>query len=151
MSDASLLVTLHKQLQYVRAARRKLASHIAALEHEAVEIRNEIAEMDTRRTQMEGAIRRLLGAAAHTVTPAEPFESGLNRYDGRTITQAATTILLEEKGPLHVNEIYQRLVEGGFRFNGDTPTISITTSLSRNGRFQKVAPGTFDLMIRRVS
>ncbi len=61
-------------------------------------------------------------------------------------------MLLREAGePLHVNEIYSRLLEGGFNFTGHNPTISIAVSLSRNGRFRKVAPGTFDLMIRDAS
>ena len=51
-------------------------------------------------------------------------------------------------GPLHVNEIYNRLMEGGFSFTGHNPTISIAVSLNRNSRFRKVAPGTFDLVIR---
>ena len=57
-------------------------------------------------------------------------------------------LLREAGGPLHVNEIYNRLLEGGFQFTGHNPTISIAVSLNRNGRFRKVAPGTFDLTIR---
>ena len=57
-------------------------------------------------------------------------------------------ILREANGPLHVNEIYNRLLDGGFSFTGHNPTISIAVSLNRNSRFRKVAPGTFDLVIR---
>ena len=57
-------------------------------------------------------------------------------------------ILREANGPLHVNEIYNRLMEGGFSFTGNNPTISIAVSLNRNTRFRKVAPGTFDLVIK---
>ncbi|HEY0385588.1 MAG TPA: hypothetical protein VGC64_06230, partial [Pyrinomonadaceae bacterium] len=53
--------------------------------------------------------------------------------------------------PLHVNEIYNRLLEGGFIFTGHNPTISIAVSLNRNPRFRKVAPGTFDLVMRDAS
>ena len=61
-------------------------------------------------------------------------------------------MLLREAGePLHVNEIYNRLMEGGFNFTGHNPTISIAVSLNRNGRFRKVAPGTFDLVMREAS
>jgi len=31
---------------------------------------------------------------------------------------------------------------------GQNPTISVAVSLNRNGRFRKVAPGTFDLVMR---
>jgi hypothetical protein len=46
----------------------------------------------------------------------------------------------EEGGPLHVNELYNRLLEGGFKFTGQNPTISVAVSLNRNTRFRKVAP-----------
>ncbi len=85
----------------------------------------------------------------HNVPPLrnniEPLD---DRFFDRTIPQAATMILREVGGPLHVNEIYNRLVEGGFSFTGNNPTISIAVSLNRNSRFRKVAPGTFDLVIR---
>jgi hypothetical protein len=70
------------------------------------------------------------------------------RFLDRTIPQATALLLREAGAPLHVNEIYNRLLEGGFQFTGHNPTISIAVSLNRNGRFRKVAPGTFDLTIR---
>src|SRR5262249_59193741 len=69
-----------------------------------------------------------------------------DRFMDRTIPQAVTLLLREEGGPLHVNEIYNRLLEGGFKFTGQNPTISVAVSLNRNSRFRKVAPGTFDLV-----
>lgn len=74
-----------------------------------------------------------------------------DRFMDRTIPQAVTLLLREEGGALHVNEIYNRLLEGGFKFTGQNPTISIAVSLNRNSRFRKTAPGTFDLMIRDAS
>jgi hypothetical protein len=73
------------------------------------------------------------------------------RFLDRTIPQATALLLREAAVPLHVNEIYNRLLEGGFQFTGHNPTISIAVSLNRNGRFRKVAPGTFDLTIRDVA
>ena len=74
-----------------------------------------------------------------------------DRFLDRTIPQAVTLLLREEGGPLHVNELYNRLLEGGFRFSGQNPTISVAVSLNRNTRFRKVAPGTFDLVMRDAS
>ncbi len=74
-----------------------------------------------------------------------------DRFMDRTIPQAVTLLLREEGGSLHVNEIYNRLLEGGFKFTGQNPTISIAVSLNRNTRFRTVAPGTSDLMIRDAS
>ena len=79
------------------------------------------------------------------------IEALSDRFLDRTIPQAVTMLLREEGGPLHVNELYNRLLEGGFRFTGENPTISVAVSLNRNSRFRKVAPGTFDLMIRDAS
>ncbi len=81
-----------------------------------------------------------------------PVRSGIepksDRFFERTIPHATAVLLKESGGPLHVNEIYNRLLEGGFQFTGQNPTISIAVSLNRNRRFRKVAPGTFDLTIR---
>ncbi len=85
----------------------------------------------------------------HNVPPLRDNIAPIDdRFFDRTIPQAATMILREAGGPLHVNEIYNRLMEGGFSFTGNNPTISIAVSLNRNTRFRKVAPGTFDLVIR---
>ncbi len=79
------------------------------------------------------------------------FESRDNRFADRTITQSCTMILRESSSALHVNELYNLLVAGGFKFSGNNPTISIAVSLNRNRRFSKVAPGTFDLVMRDAS
>lgn len=73
------------------------------------------------------------------------------RFRDRTITQACSVLMREANRPLHVNEIYNRLLESGMIFNGNNPTISIAVSLNRNRRFRKVAPGTFDLVMRDAS
>ncbi len=74
-----------------------------------------------------------------------------NRFVDRTITQACTLLLKEVGKSLHVNELYHLLVSGGMEFKGNNPTISIAVSLNRNRRFRKVAPGTFDLVMRDAS
>lgn len=78
------------------------------------------------------------------------FEPVSNRFSDRTITQACTLLLREAGGALHVNELYNLLIAGGMKFRGDNPTISVAVSLSRSKRFRKVAPGTFDLVIREA-
>ena len=121
--------------------------------------------------EIEAALRRDSAAAAaqrgHQPPPAyavpaprpepvrhdiPPIRSDIaptsDRFFERTIPQATAVLLREAGGPLHVNEIYNRLLDGGFQFTGQNPTISIAVSLNRNRRFRKVAPGTFDLVIR---
>ncbi len=112
--------------------------------------------------ELEAALRRDAQARGHYAPKTipiphdiPPLRPGLvvnsDRFSDRTIPQATTMLLREAGEPLHVNEIYNRLVEGGFNFTGHNPTISIAVSLNRNGRFRKVAPGTFDLVMRDAS
>jgi hypothetical protein len=82
---------------------------------------------------------------------SQNLEPVSRRFSDRTITQACTLLLRECGSPLHVNEIYNLLVSGGMEFKGNNPTISIAVSLNRNRRFRKVAPGTFDLIMRDAS
>jgi hypothetical protein len=89
---------------------------------------------------------------ARNMPPANPnIEPMNNRFGDRTITQACTLLLKEANYPLHVNELYNLLCAGGMEFKGNNPTISIAVSLNRNRRFKKVAPGTFDLVLRDTS
>jgi hypothetical protein len=78
------------------------------------------------------------------------YEPLSDRFNDRTITQACTLLLREAGSPLHVNELYNLLIAGGMKFKGNNPTISVAVSLSRNHRFRKVDPGTFDLVIREA-
>ena len=111
--------------------------------------------------ELEAAMRQSQATATRIQAPIERrqqipivrnnVEALSDRFLDRTIPQAVTLLLREEGGPLHVNEIYNRLLEGGFRFTGQNPTISVAVSLNRNTRFLKVAPGTFDLVMRDAS
>lgn len=105
------------------------------------------AELQRRLAQLEFGSHA--PAQRHNIPPIRSnLEATSDRFFDRTIPQATTMILREAGGPLHVNEIYNLLIEGGFNFTGHHPTISIAVSLNRNTRFRKVAPGTFDLVIR---
>jgi hypothetical protein len=114
----------------------------AAMQRDAREAREASASTFTPRTTIP----------RHHIPPVPPeVEVKSDRFFDRTIPQATTMILREAGEPLHVNEIYTRLLEGSFNFTGHNPTISIAVSLNRNGRFRKVAPGTFDLVMRDAS
>lgn len=84
-----------------------------------------------------------------TINPQrEPIS---RRFADKTITQACSLLLREAGEALHVNELFNMLLAGGMKFTGNNPTISIAVSLNRNKRFRKVAPGTFDLVMRDAS
>src|ERR1041385_3402185 len=105
--------------------------------------------------ELEAAMRQSPAASAERrqqiPTVRNNVEVLSDRFMDRTIPQAVTLLLREEGGPLHVNELYNRLLEGGFKFSGQNPTISVAVSLNRNSRFRKVAPGTFGLVMRDAS
>ena len=80
------------------------------------------------------------------VAQIQQNERGSNvRFNDFRIPQAATIVLREASGPLHVSEIYRRMAAGGFEFRGQHQLITLAVSLSRSKRFRKVAPGTFEL------
>ena len=109
-------------------------------------------QRDTREASASSGFTPRTTIPRHHIPPVPPeVEVKSDRFFDRTIPQATTMILREAGEPLHVNEIYTRLLEGSFNFTGHNPTISIAVSLNRNGRFRKVAPGTFDLVMRDAS
>src|SRR6266571_2268604 len=106
-------------------------------------------EIELQRRLAQAELAQSSNPQRHNIPPLRTnIEPTSDRFYDRTIPQATTLILRDAGGPLHVNEIYNRLIEGGFSFTGNNPTISIAVSLNRNSRFRKVAPGTFDLVIR---
>ncbi|MBA2339755.1 MAG: hypothetical protein H0V88_05130 [Pyrinomonadaceae bacterium] len=106
---------------------------------------------DTARSQVAEASYSSNVSRAPLPEARADTEVQSDRFFDRTIPQATALLLRELGAPLHVNELYNRLLEGGFQFTGQHPTISIAVSLNRNRRFRKVAPGTFDLVIRDAS
>lgn len=98
----------------------------------------------------EGSIA-YISQARHIPSINSNYEPVSKRFSDRTITQACTLLLREAGGPLHVNELYNLLIAGGMKFKGNNPTISVAVSLSRNRRFKKVDPGTFDLVMREAN
>jgi len=110
-------------------------------------------EAAMRQSQPQSRLRQQVPVERRPQIPTvrNNVEAISDRFMDRTIPQAVTLLLREEGGPLHVNELYNRLLEGGFKFTGQNPTISVAVSLNRNSRFRKVAPGTFDLVMRDAS
>lgn len=105
----------------------------------------------TNNYRSSGTVSYINNSSRGVPTIHQNIEPLSHRFTDRTITQACTLLLREASEPLHVNELYNQLVAGGFQFKGNNPTISIAVSLNRNSRFRKVAPGTFDLIIRDAS
>ncbi|MCB1025666.1 MAG: hypothetical protein KDB79_14815, partial [Acidobacteria bacterium] len=108
-------------------------------------------EQDYRRNDYREEPVSYLNNSRGVPSISRNIEPSSSRFSDRTITQACTLLLRESRNALHVNELYNLLVSGGFEFKGNNPTISIAVSLNRNGRFRKVAPGTFDLVMRDAS
>jgi hypothetical protein len=179
MAHELLIANLRAGLRETRNTRNRRAMELSELETDAAALREEIAALDRIIAQNVGNIERLQtesiaiqqmgsipsdaeleAALDHDASgpigsgpfraPVSGHEPADSRFLDRTIPQATAMILRECGGPLHVNDIYQFLLDGGFKFTGHNPTISIAVSLNRNRRFRKVAPGTFDLVMREA-
>jgi len=68
------------------------------------------------------------------------------KYAGLSVPQAAILLFRERGGAIHAKEIYRQLEAGGMRIRGKTPVTSVATSLSRDGRFKKSSPNTYQLV-----
>ena len=174
---ASRLADLEAEAERVRTELNEMDAIISQTEAAMFRILSSMFNSQTAAppstAEIEFALRRDAATAARVSPPAPPvsytqsqpvrrehdfrhhippiradIEPKSDRFFERTIPHATAVLLRESGGPLHVNEIYNRLLEGGFQFTGQNPTISIAVSLNRNRRFRKVAPGTFDLVIR---
>ena len=120
--------------------------------HNQINLRNQNSSNNNYRNNSVAYLNNSRNNNNRNVTSiASNYEPKSNRFADRTITQACTLLLRDASSPLHVNELYNLLREGGFEFKGNNPTISIAVSLNRNRRFRKVAPGTFDLVMRDAS
>jgi hypothetical protein len=115
---------------------------------DGADTRSNVQDIHTRDYRRDNSIAYLNQNRPKLVQ--QDFEPTSTRFSDRTITQSCTLLLREAGRPLHVNELYNMLVAGGMKFKGNNPTISVAVSLSRNSRFRKVDPGTFDLVIREA-
>ena len=68
------------------------------------------------------------------------------KYAGLSVPQAALLLFKERGGAIHAKEIYRQLEAGGMRIRGKTPVTSVSTSLSRDRRFRKSSPNTYQLV-----
>ena len=143
-TEAAMFRILSSVLNNVHAQQQQQSPSDAEIE--VALRRDEVHARNNRQQQQQPAYQTV---PRSTLPPVRAdVEVTSERFLDRTIPQATALLLRESGAPLHVNEIYNRLLEGGFQFTGHNPTISIAVSLNRNGRFRKVAPGTFDLTIR---
>jgi hypothetical protein len=164
MIDDTAIAALQRSLSENREAKRKIKTRLAELEAEAEMLRSQLATFNAIIEQTELALRRVLfpndkargydpvelraseAEIEAEVAKIERTEQASNvRFNDFRIPQAATIILREANGPLHVSEIYRRMADGGYEFRGQHQLITLAVSLSRSKRFRKVAPGTFEL------
>ncbi len=134
----------------LNAGRGGLTFHLEEVPRSGdVETRSNVQDLASRDYRRDTPISYLNPTRPKLIVQQD-FEPASNRFSDRTITQSCTLLLREAGRPLHVNELYHMLVDGGMQFKGNNPTISVAVSLSRNSRFRKVGPGTFDLVIREA-
>jgi len=71
-----------------------------------------------------------------------------SRFANMSIPDAAAEVIQVLERSLHVRELLEALETGGKRFHAARPTVSIAAALSRDARFVRVKPNTFDLVER---
>jgi hypothetical protein len=154
----SLLTTIGSGVKSLNRSKSAKPTQYEPKYEPAPEVVPERRVAPIRQTPPPGNYRSNLGSLSYInenqrnlPTIRNNIEPLTHRFADRTITQASTLLLREANRPLHVNDLYTQLVSGGFEFKGNNPTISIAVSLNRNRRFRKVAPGTFDLIMRDAS
>src|ERR1700716_3146664 len=83
-------------------------------------------EIELQRRLGQAQLSQHMHPGAWNGQSAPPARSNIeaisDRFFDRTIPQATTMILRESGGPLHVNEIYNQLIDGGVSFTGPHPT-----------------------------
>lgn len=77
---------------------------------------------------------------------AKPIPGHDGRFTGMHWEEAIEYILREEGGPLHVNEIWRRLRDGGFQTASMDPVRSVVAIAVRSPRLSKAAPNTYALV-----
>src|SRR5947209_6937327 len=103
-------------------------------------------EMELQRRLAQAELSPPLAQQRHNVPPVRSnIEATSDRFFDRTIPQATTMILREAGGPLHVNDIYNRLLEGGFSFTGHNPTIRDRKSTRLNSSHANISYAVFCL------
>lgn len=122
---------LSNDLEELRAA-------IKVIEKQARRLEREIAREDE-------FIKRLEVGEIRIEASAEPARDA---FANMSIPDAAAEAIQELQRPLHVGELLDVLEAGGKRFGAARPAVSIASALSRDARFKRVKPNTFDLVER---
>lgn len=153
----------------------ELEDILSGLEQRITIYKNKLLELQKKRDRLEDEIKTTkkyleLAETLHKVernkakatsqqTLTEDAEKGLIKgseeskdllfstfkFSGLSIPQATYIILKEEGKALHAKEIFQRLIEGGVKIRSKTPITSVSISLNRDKRFQRISPNTYRL------
>jgi hypothetical protein len=115
--------------------------------------RTELAALQERADKVRLALRSLEGLgtlSANGTRKAPPIQS--KRLHGVTMIKGAAVVLKDAHEPLHVNDIMERMIQGGYKVeNPKTFRLSLVGSLDRGSRldapgwFYKPAPATYGL------
>jgi hypothetical protein len=128
-------------------------------EHDSIEqakesLRLELAELEKRTTKVRQALRSLDDLAPPSGNGRSKGTSvpHIRRLHGVTMVKAAAMVLNDVHQPLHISEIMERMMQGGYRpENPKSLRLSLVGSLDRGSRpeapgwFYKPAPATYGL------
>jgi hypothetical protein len=126
-----------------------------SIEQAKASLRHELAVLEERTVKVRQALRSLeeLGApSSNGGGKALPAGAPSKRLHGVTMIKGAALVLKDAHQPLHVSEIMERMVSGGYKpENPKSFRLSLVGSLDRGSRpglpgwFYKPAPATYGL------
>ncbi len=121
------------------------------LEQRVTDTQRELDGLLGQRTGLDGRIQALQEALEHYRAILD-LERGTSKpsaseFKGKSIKNAALTILGRAGRPLHVTEIWKRMSAGGLTLQTETPEASVNSSLTKNRHlFQNIGGRTWRLV-----
>lgn len=131
----------------------------AAVTREYERLREEIAKLEARIEKRAGdlirekqrkerqlkALREYLELSGASVRAEAQDSRSHSTGAAKLALDAAVEVLATVGQPLHYTDLYERVVERGFRIPGEKPEANLLTHLNRDRRFTRVRPGTYAL------
>ncbi|GEM_PF-6042672 len=135
MSYIERIATREIDITSMKDAIDVLRRTLARFELEIEMYRSRVDRIDARLADLERAELR-------------EFEMGAEsaRFAGMTIADASYELLKETGEAMHVRLIWEALSRRGLRSSAQRPTLSVTTALLRDERFERVAPNTYAIV-----
>jgi hypothetical protein len=141
MTDEDFRQQLQHRIASYRSMRDRLESEVREVEEELADVRGRL-ETAERMYQMEFGESVASDVVVEMLPVRERIEGPLTGLSWR---EAIVRVLSDERRPMHVRELWERLQAGGFETGSQDPLRSIVAIAVRNDDLVKVRPNTYTL------